>query len=269
VDVKPLVPEKAKADTPTVLFHVKTESDLHTLRWLSTLWPGGREAWFARGCAFIGENLDWWEANWSHRVYLEALLEPDADLNGMGGQLLGLGLAAKEPGESGLATDALISAISDGRVIAGSLGEVLATLAALGAYSTIAPDKPGGVINGTRWSKTLGNVARHAPLHAEVIHGALERLFGSAPSFRPADLAALLELLHELSITLGAAINDPGARSYLSGIKGGKSGKLSQALVALTANDQRAHLGQASILALTGRIERAERWSAVSGPPHA
>jgi len=263
VAVDPPVPKTAKADTPTVLLHLKAEADAPTLRWLSTLWPAGREAWFTRGCACIGENLDWWEANWPYRIYLEALLEPDTDLNGMGGQLLGLGLGAKEPGESGLATDALIAAIDDGRVTASSLGEILATLAGLGAHSTIEPLKPGGIMNGSRWSKTLGSASRNSPLHAEVVHGALLRLFGSAPSFRPADLVALLELLYELSITIGAAIDPPAARSYLTAIKGGKSGKLAQALVALTANPQRPHLVQAAIQALTGRVERAERWNAM------
>lgn len=269
VDVKPLVPDTAKADTPTVLFHGKAESELHTRRWLATLWPLGREAWFARGCALIGDNLDWWEAQWPNRIHLEALLEPDTDLNGMGGLLLGLGLATKEPGESGLATDALIAAISDGRLTTAVLGDVLAQLAALGTHSTVAPEKPGGLIKGARWSKTLGNAARHAPLHAEVVHGALQLLLSSAPSLRPADLAALLELLNELSISVGAAINDEGARSYLSGIKGGKSGKLAQALLALAAKVPRAHLRRASIQALTGRIERAERWAAAPGHHHA
>jgi hypothetical protein len=94
-----------------------------------------------------------------------------------------------------------------------------------------------------------------------VIHAALQGLFGSSPSLRPADLVALLELLHELSVTIGAAVVDPAARSYLGDIKSGKSGKLAQALLSLTTKDHQAHLNLAAAQALTTRVERAERWA--------
>lgn len=260
--VEPPVPSSVKPDTPTALLYVDTEIEINTLRWLATLWPGGREAWLTKGAWMIGENLDWWEAHRENRVYLEALLDPDTNLQGMGRILLALGLAAKDAGESGLATDALITAVLDGRISGSTLGETLAYLLSLGVDPSPNPEKPGGFINASRWAKTLANVARTSTLHAAVIHQALQRALGGVPSLRPADLAALLELLHELSVSLGAAINDPTTRSYLTGVKsGGRSGKLAQALLALTAKNPPAGADHAASAALAARVERAERWS--------
>jgi len=259
--VDPPVPRTTRPEIPTPLFYVDKEIEIGTLRWLATIWPEGRHAWLAKGAWMIGENLDWWEAHWENRVYLEALLEPDVDLHGMGGNLLALGLAAKEPGESGLATDALIAAVQDGRLTGRGLGDTFAYLLSLGIEDSPNPAKPGGLINGARWAKTLANAARTSPLHAEVVHQALQLALGSAPSLRPADLAALLELLHELSISIEASIEEPEARSYLSLIKSGKSGKLAQALLGLKAKDHQAHTHQAAAQALLARIERAERWA--------
>lgn len=260
--VDPPVPDDACPEIPTVLFYEDHEADANALRWLATVWPGGREAWLAKGAWMIGANLDWWEAEWENRVYLEALLDPDTDLGGMGGILLGLGLATKEPGESSLATDALIAGIQDGRVTGASLADVLSYLLTLGVDPAPDTTRPGGVINASRWAKTLAGAARVSPLHAAVVHRALQRTLGSAPSLRPADLAALLELLRELSVSLGAAIDDPATRQYLAGIKaGGKSGKLAQALLGLAANELPDHARQAAALALAARVERAERWA--------
>ena len=93
------------------------------LRWVLTVWPMQRESWFARAVPGFAGNLDWWEAAWSNRTLLEPLLDPDVPLRPMALLMLALGLAAKEPGESGLATDALIAAIDDGRLDAGKLGD--------------------------------------------------------------------------------------------------------------------------------------------------
>jgi hypothetical protein len=264
--VAPPVPHNPLPEFPPVLFYKVDEPDSTALRWLATIWPAGREAWLTKGTWTIADNLDWWEAQWENRVYLEALLDPDTDLGGMGGILLGLGLATREPGESGLATDALIAGIQDGRVTGTSLAGVLSYLLSLGVDPAPDTTRPGGFINASRWAKALAGAARVSPLHGLVIHGALQRALGSAPSLRPADLAALLELLRELSVSLGTALDDPAAREYLAEIKaGGKSGKLAQALLALAANELPDHARQAAMLALAARVERAERWARSGG----
>jgi len=40
----------------------------------------------------VAYNLDWWEANWSTRAYLETLVEPHTTIGPMGALLLVLGL---------------------------------------------------------------------------------------------------------------------------------------------------------------------------------
>src|SRR5207249_4452197 len=160
--------------------------DAAAVRWAGSVWLLAKESWFAVGAYLIGQNLDWWEAEWGNRAYLEPLLDPDVPLQSMGLQLLALGLAAKEPGESGLATDALIAAIDDGRLDGNKLGAGLAALFATG------PIKAG------RWAKTLATAARISPLHAAVVARALQGLVQGLPDAAAKDVQTLLELLKEL-----------------------------------------------------------------------
>src|SRR5262249_8272706 len=155
-------------------------------RWAMTLWPLNRQPFFAAGCAALASNLDWVEADWANKTYLESLLDPDVPLEEMGYLLLALGLAAKDPGEHGLATDALIAAIDDGRVDAEGLGSILARLL------------PTGLVKAARYAKTLGQAARVSPLHAWTIACTLEGGLRHDPRQAPRDLSALLELLHGL-----------------------------------------------------------------------
>src|SRR5207248_9350801 len=125
------------------------------LRCMLTVWPVQREVWFARVLPRFAQNLDWWEAVWANRALLEPLLDPDLPLQPMALMLLALGLAAKQPGESGLATDCLIAAIDDGRLDASRLGAALAFLAPMTKC--------------TRLARTLGQAARVSPLHLQVV----------------------------------------------------------------------------------------------------
>jgi hypothetical protein len=126
--------------------------------------------------------------------------------------------------------------------------------------------RPGGMITASRWAKSLAEVARASALHAEAAHTALQHALAGHPSLRPADLAALLEVLHELSVQLGVSVDHPAARAYLESQQGsGKGGKLAKALLALAAADQPSRRREAARIVLEGRIERAERWSATAG----
>ena len=53
---------------------------------------------------------------WSNRGYLEPLNNGDLPLTEVALLVLALGLSSKEPGEVGLAIDASIAAIDDGRL---------------------------------------------------------------------------------------------------------------------------------------------------------
>ncbi len=208
-------PAESSLELPGQQIWLKPGSDTPAdRRWQATVWPGGRHAWWAQGCHELGNNLDWWEADWADIVYLESLLEP-RPLDGYGRRLLALGLAAKEPGQSGLAVDALARALSEGRLVGVELADSMAE------FSDLA--KPG------RWARTLGTVARISDAHAGQVHAAVERLLGKMP---PA--GELLELLVELGARLGRLLTDPDARRALEKVQGsGKAAKL--AWDALTA----------------------------------
>ena len=168
----------------------------------------------------IANNLDWWEAEWANRTLLEPLLDPDVPLKPMALLMLALGLAAKEPGESGLATDALIAAIDDGRLHPGELG---------GTFALLAP-----MIKHARLARTLGQAARVSPLHMLVVAHVIQAALRGDPTEASRDLQALLELLKESLTELGASISDKKARSYLDEIKtGGRTARLSRELLAL------------------------------------
>ncbi|MFN3653402.1 MAG: DUF6493 family protein [Armatimonadota bacterium] len=250
VDLDPPVPKKLHAELPTVLHHVKTEGEAPGHRWGALTWPAGRHAWFGRGVEAVGGNLDWWEAEWTNRVYLEALLEPDTPLCETGVALLALALGAKEPGESGLGVDALIASVSDGRLDGARLGSALAALGGT------------GLIKAARWAKSLGEGARASALHREVVRTALEALLAGAPELRPVDLGAVLTLTHELCVESASRLQDERARVFVGGIKGEKTGAAAKALLALEEGSRAPHLRAAAAEALRGRLERAERWLA-------
>lgn len=247
-DVKPALPKKLDPLFPTVLLHQGVGLEPAERQWGAIYWPGGSSAWFERGVLRVGNNLDWWEAEWGNRVYLEALLDPDRLLGEMGRLLLGVGLAAKEPTEVALAVDALILAAQDGRLTGPAFGEVLARLAST------------GIAKGARWAKSLGQAGRAGALAREVVRDGLELLVASAPEMRPVDAAAILGLLHELCVESGAAITREAARTHLQTFKGGKSGSLAKALLALPPNAARPALRDAAAEQLVARVERAERW---------
>ena len=249
VDVQPAPRTPADPLFPSLLHHLPCPQGPESRRWCATVWPAGRHAWFGRGVAEVGNNLDWWEARWSNRVYLEALLEPETAMGEFGGLLLGLGLAAKEPGENGLAVDALLAAAADGRLSATHLGEVLARLAAT------------GLVKGARWAKTLSQAAAAGPLARETIREALQCLFVASPAFRPGDLGPLLGLWHEVCVQTGAAVESPAARRFLSGVGSGKAGDTARRLLALAqVPTVRADACRAALLeALDGRFRRAAR----------
>jgi hypothetical protein len=220
------------------------------IRTVQSICPVNSEAVFAIGAVTLARNLDWWEAQWANRTYLEPLLDPDVPLRPLALLLLVLGLAAKQPGEHGLATDAAIAAIHDGRVDGERLGTVMAELL------------PTGLIKSARWAKTLGDVARVSPLHAHVVQVALARSLRGDPKRYPRDLHALVELFKELVVDTRSQV-DQDTREFLGRITG--SGKLARAARTILAFDQppdpdRTVAVQRQVVEL--RLLRVERWVA-------
>jgi hypothetical protein len=182
------------------------------------LQPADLDPYFAEGLARIGNNLDWWEAHWEERVFLEPLLEVRANLSDIAVRLLTLALAAKEPGIRGLAADAAGQALADRRLTADGLGASLAEA----------------------WSSPLVTPRRYALSLAAAAHASsqIRSLVGRAITFglraKPhTDAAQILELLHELCHADGAGIDDPDARSTLASYTSGKAGRLAKSLLAM------------------------------------
>jgi hypothetical protein len=255
LDLEPALPKKVAVDLPTVLLHAeaaRTGAAPH--RSAALVWPLARESWFATGAQCLAQNLDWWEANWGNRTYLELLLDADVPLKPMAVLALMFGLAAKERGESGLATDALIAAIDDGRLDDAKLGEALNALL------------PTGMVKAARLAKTLGDAGRISPLHLHVIAAAIERALQHEPAKAPRDLVTLLELLHELLVSTGLTLSASRTKEYLSALEaGGKTAKLIAKLLALETAPSRSRGGEAACYTLERRLERAERWTRAGG----
>lgn len=191
------------------------ESDASAIRFTASLQPSNLEPFFAEGARAIGNNLDWWGAQWQSRVYLDVLLLPTTPITPMACLLLAVALAGKEPGQTALAMDALTHSVQDGRLDIAALGKTLARL-----WAT-------PLLKGPRLGKSLAAVVQvHAAMPAAVF-GLLCAVVEVQPEAPRKDLAPLLELLLELKLTHGLAL-PAGTRTALQTMRPG--GKSKQAL---------------------------------------
>ena len=184
--------------------------------------------------------------------------------------LIAVGLTAKVPELAGLATDALIAAIDDGRIDAARLGESLRTVwrwevPRSTRETSQGPNKVEGSVGfarSNRWAKTLGDVARASALHAHVVACALEQVLADGATGRraSANVVPLLELLREASVTCGRAVSAE-VRAYLETIgTGGRTGRVVKSLLELQDVPDSAKSRVLAVQALAHRITRAERW---------
>jgi len=195
---------------------------LEMKRWSATVCPRWREGWFAAGCRDLGHNIDWWEANWAHRAYLEPLLDAHTQIGPMATLLMALGLGAKEAGESLLAADALVATIQQGRMNGAMLGQALAEAASSGAIKL------------SRWSKQLTRVSQTGLSVAGALFDALEILFASGHAHGAADVHKLIELQLQLAHLTQRSLTEPRAVENLRGVvAGGKTKRVRDALLAM------------------------------------
>ena len=228
VKVGPPLPRSVPESHLSVLLHQPEGiGGVHesVVRWACSLWPAQRDAVYSRAVQQISENLGWDEVAWQDRSYFEPLLDSHSVFSPMAILLLAIGLATKEPGQSGLATDVFIEGISDGRLDASELGTCMGKLF------------PTGLITIRRWVTTLGGASRLSPDHANAVCVVLQRTLRGGGKTPPRDVSLLLELLHELMIELEIGVTDADARSFLEGCakKGGKASKLAKSLLALAS----------------------------------
>jgi Family of unknown function (DUF6493) len=220
-------PPVQKADNPdllTVLLHdIVAHGAADATGWVASAWPLGRESFFAAGAdLMLGVELPPGEAV-SYRPFIEALLDPDTPLRPMARLLLAGTLSSNRPELQGLAVDALVAAVDDGRLDGRLLGETLRQVLTEGLA------KP------ARLAKALADAARVSPLHARLAAIALQRLTaGQSPP--PLGFHLLLELLKELLVETGQRVDDPVVRATLGGLpSSGKTGRLVRDILALEA----------------------------------
>jgi len=235
----------------TIGFH-DTGITSGSIHWLSTMWPLGHESFFASGAARLGENLDWWEASWWNRCYLEPLLDTNVPLQPMGQLMLMCGLAAKEPGEHGLATDIAILSIEDGRLGTDNLSSMLAD--AFGSH----------FFNQTRVAKRLTDIAAASELHAYVVMLACELAIGNGSAGAgklPRGFGDILELMVETGTRLDRPIANDDCRKFLGALKGSsKSAKAAKRLNALTGEyDPSKVIGES----ISNRMAKIRQWETV------
>ena len=249
------LPPKVDLRLPTVLMWRQSDpylgpefvSDTEVVE-LFQIRPLSQEAACARGAFVLAGNLDWHEAQWHNHRYLQPLLDPDLPLKPMALLLLALGLAAKEAGQNGLATDAAIAAIDDGRLDGRKLGSAMASL-----LST-------GMIKSTRWAKTLQTVSQSSPLHMEVVRDAIGSCLRGSPQSMPKDLHALVELLKELVAESKSCV-DTSARQFLEQVVGTtKLGKAAKSILAATQEPDPDRNMAIQRQIVERRLERVERW---------
>ncbi len=194
--------------------------DEASVLYAATLLPSSLETYFAEGARAIGGNLDWWEAQWHNRAYLQLLLDPTVPMTPMATLLLALGLAGKEPGQAALTVDAFVQCHAEGRL----------DTAALAAAARDLLRTP--LVKASRYAKSLRAALRIDPGAASAVTDILFAMLAANPAEPPKDTALLLELLQE--VTLGGRLPLPsGARATLEALQlSGKGRGLKASLLA-------------------------------------
>ncbi|OYT93613.1 MAG: hypothetical protein CFE43_02520 [Burkholderiales bacterium PBB3] len=198
----------------------QTESDAACIGFAASLLPSDLEPFFAEAAHALGNNLDWWEATWQNRAYLDVLLQPTTPITPMAHLTLAVALAGKEPGQTALAVDVLVRSVQDGRLSMTAMGETLASL-----WAT-------PLVKGSRYGKSLAAAAQADAVMSAVVYALLCAMVAVRPEAPRRDLAPLLELMLELQLTHGLAM-PPVTRAALTAMRlTGKSKAAAQGLLA-------------------------------------
>lgn len=164
---------------------------LAELRYAASTMPGQLESFFAAGCLALANNIDWWEARWCNRVFIEPLLEPITPITAefpMAVLALALALGGKQPGQTAMAVDALTLAHGQGRLEAGALASTLQAL-----FATPLP-------KAKRYAASFGSALHNDPAIVGTVFTCLCGIV-RADAIRPIkDLGALLDLLLEAGL---------------------------------------------------------------------
>ncbi len=255
IDVASPVPDPATCvDRPSVLLHLRHDERywFHAawfVDFVSTLHPADASGLFAEGVAALMRRIHSGSSSFEpNYAYITPLFDVDRPLDDLAHLLVCVGFCGKDQDAAGMARDALIQGIGDGRIHESTLGAVLANLAIPGWLKL------------NRMCANLAEAARVSSLHAWTIGGALESLLGAYAEL-PRDAHHLLVLVEQLHVSLGRGLGPPARQALANAKAGGKTAKLSKSLLAMEPHPTPAAM-EARISLVQGRLARAQRWAA-------
>lgn len=193
--------------------------DEGTITYSATLLPSDLAAFFADGARSIGNNINWWEAEWQNSAYLRLLLDPTVEMTDSATLVLALGLAGKEPGQTAIAVDALVQAKAEARLDGLRLGQMMGELLIT------------SLVKGARYAKSLRAALRIDADLASVIFDVLCAAFDALVSNPPKDCAVLLELMQEVMLISQRALPETTCSAIGKLTLGGKSRTLQRSLL--------------------------------------
>lgn len=246
-------------DRPTVLLHRKSSRwsyfDAHTdwvQRWVESCWPMNNDAVLIGALHDMTKRLDDNASSWDpNHAMLQGLFLPDRPWSEPARLAVWLGLAGKDADVRGVALDALIEAVDDGRAHPDEMADTLLIL---------APREHPGWLKLNRLAANLAEVARVSELHAWFVACCAQRLVGAWDK-PPRDAHHLLTLLLEVMTQLRLGLDD-NARTRLGSVKGSsKTAKLAKKLLTLEPDHHHPAMDAARLRMAEARIERAERWA--------
>lgn len=191
------------------------------IRYGASLLPSDLEAWCAQGAWAFGNNLDWGEAEWHNRAYLDVLMDPVVPMTPMARLLLVLALCGKEPGQTATAVDLLTQAHAQGRLPVDA--ELTGLVRAL--FATPLP-KP------ARLHKSLQAALRADTEAHGLAFALLCAVVQGRPEDPPRDIGVVLELLLELKTRYGLTLPSDVCGALSDMKLGGNSRKLQASLLA-------------------------------------
>ena len=254
---KPAAPQKkAQASRPTSLIYARGHA-LSTIPtgtawvydWVGTLWPAQLDGYFFVGADKLVRRMDasssTYEAAWA---FLTPLFDVDRPWTEMMSLTAVISLAGRDRDVLGLAVDAMVESISDGRLSPELLNASLTKLA-IPFWLKL-----------NRLCKSLREVSRISPLHAAFVARALHSLV-VAWSEIPKDAHHVLALLQELHAELALVVPEK-VREKLAAIKGsGKAAKAAKGICSIESDPASTGCVEARMMTLEARLDRAERWA--------
>jgi hypothetical protein len=240
------------ATYPTVLLHrhraIYFGNAGLEIRWCASVWPHHTDALYALGAQAIVARLNNTASPYcGNAAYLERLFDADAPLSEMAQLLLAVALVSRDADVAGLAVDALLQTVADGRCVGSELGRI---------YSRLISSE---LVKGNRLAKSLETVARASLLHTQVCAEIVQSALAPASAL-PRDGHHLLAVLHEWLVALDQPLA-PGMRTLLDQANvSGKTAILARKLVQRNGPRNLAISKTIVQEALRGRIDRALQW---------